>query len=100
MALALMLLAALSACAPIVAPPAVPSASRPDLMRFRELIPGVSTIADARAKLGTPNSTTYIGLDQTLGVQWMDTTTATLLPQVVISFGPDGKMIRVVTATF
>ena len=69
-------------------------------MRFRELIPGVSTIAEARAKLGTPNSTTYVGTDQTLWVQWIDTTTVTLLPQVVISFGPDGKMIRIVTATF
>jgi hypothetical protein len=64
--------------------------SAPSLSRVTELVPGISTQADAIAKLGAPTSTSKIG-DQTV-LQWGDVNTPVHL---AISFGMDGRMIQV-----
>ena len=64
--------------------------SAPSLYRVTELVPGISTQADAIAKLGPPTSTSKIG-DQIV-LQWADANTTVHL---AISFGMDGRMIQV-----
>ena len=55
----------LAACAPTT------KGDAPDPRRFGELVPGVSTTADAIAKLGKPTSYSDVGHGQIL-LQWMD----------------------------
>jgi len=64
--------------------------SAPSLYRVTELVPGISTQADAIAKLGPPTATSKIG-EQTV-LQWAD---ANLPIHLAISFGMDGRMIQV-----
>ena len=64
--------------------------SAPSLYRVTELVPGISTQADAIAKLGPPTGTSKIG-DQTV-LQWADINSRVHL---AISFGMDGRMIQV-----
>ena len=64
--------------------------SAPRLYRVTELVPGISTQADAISKLGTPTGTSKIG-DQTV-LQWAD---ANAPVHLAISFGMDGRMIQV-----
>ena len=64
--------------------------SAPSLYRVTELVPGISTQADAIAKLGPPTGTSKIG-DQTV-LQWADVNSRVHL---AISFGMDGRMIQV-----
>src|SRR5271169_5187363 len=66
------------------------AASSPNLYRVTELVPGISTQADAIAKLGPPTGTSKIG-DQTV-LQWADVNSRVHL---AISFGMDGRMIQV-----
>jgi hypothetical protein len=63
--------------------------SAPSLSRVIELVPGISTQADAMAKLGPPTATSKIG-DQTV-LQWADANSPVHL---AISFGMDGRMIQ------
>jgi len=64
--------------------------SAPSLYRVTELVPGISTQADAIAKLGPPTATSKIG-EQTV-LQWADANSPIHL---AISFGMDGRMIQV-----
>lgn len=65
----------------------------PDPHRFIELVPGVSTVADATEKLGRPNAYSALANGQML-LQWIDVYTANPI-HVAIVFGADGRMIRV-----
>ena len=65
----------------------------PDPHRFTELVPGVSTVADATVKLGPSNSFFALAHGQTL-LQWIDVYASNPI-HVAILFGADGRMIRV-----
>lgn len=78
------------ALAALVASSLTSCTSATSLYRVTELVPGISTQADAIAKLGQPTSTSKIG-GQTV-LQWTDANTPVHL---AISFGMDGRMIQV-----
>jgi len=65
----------------------------PDPHKFTELVPGVSTVADATAKLGPPNSYSALARGETL-LQWIDVYVSSPI-HVAILFDAGGRMIRV-----
>jgi hypothetical protein len=68
-------------------------ASTADPHRYTELVPGTSTRDDAVAKLGPPNAISNVGNGNVL-LQWFDYNSPRPI-HLGISFGPDGRMVRV-----
>ena len=62
--------------------------------KLSELVPGVTTQADAIAKLGQPAASRKIGSRTAL--QWTDTSSSKPA-SIVVLFGMDGRMIEAAT---
>jgi hypothetical protein len=66
----------------------------PDPHRFGELVPGVSTMADATQKLGPPNSYDDVGQGRTL-LQWIDVYSPRPIHLAILFNANNGHMIKV-----
>jgi hypothetical protein len=71
-----------------------PQNDAPDPHRFGELVPGVSTIADATQKSGPPRAYADVGQDRTL-LQWWDYYSASPMHLAILFGADDGRMIKV-----
>jgi hypothetical protein len=88
----LLIVLALAACAPIHSA-AISPLNEADPHRYIELMPGLSTTADATHILGASNSYSAMPQGQSL-LQWTEFYGAHGI-HVAILFGADGRMIRV-----
>jgi hypothetical protein len=70
----------------------------PDPHRFAELVPGVSTTADATAKLGPPRSCADIGHGRIL-LQWWDYSSPNPIHLAIEFRDDDRRMIEVQSVT-